>query len=61
MVVQVYKDIENDRIIMVNKSSYSYNQEQYVNFELLEEIEGEDWSVCNKQISEKYFNSKSLD
>ena len=56
MIYQVYKNKEEDKII-VHKKSYTFDEEKYTGFELIDEIEGENWNDCNKKITEKYFNS----
>ena len=52
MIVQVYRNINNYRILLCDRS-YLSSKEGY---EFLEEFEGEDWIDCNKKISKKYFN-----
>jgi hypothetical protein len=54
MIVQVYRNSENNTILLHDKS-YPLDKEWY---ELLDEFEGEDWNECNKQITKKYFTLK---
>lgn len=54
MIVQVYRNSENNTILLLNKS-FSFDKEKYEKYEFLEEFEGEDWADCNKQITKKYF------
>jgi hypothetical protein len=58
MIVQIYKNIKNNKILLFNKS-HIFDKKEYDGYELLEEIEGEDWYECNKKITEKYFNFNS--
>lgn len=58
MIVQIYRNIEDESIVMHNKDHVVDKEKFSDSYEFIEEFEGKDWEECNRQIADKYFNLK---
>lgn len=59
MIVQIYKNKEEGRIILLNKS-YQYKIKLCDGYEFEEEIEAEDWARCIKKTQVFLLNASVL-
>jgi len=57
MIVQLYKNEENGKIIFLNKDFPFDPDGRHKGFILIEEFEGNSWNECSDKIHKKYFNS----
>jgi hypothetical protein len=55
MIYQVYKNKELGRII-IHKKGFPFDENRNIGFELIDEVEGEDWNECSEKINKKYFS-----
>jgi hypothetical protein len=57
MIVQVYRNIEEKRILLFYKS-HSFDKDSHPGYEFVEKFESMSLEECNRKINEKYFNGK---